>query len=72
MEPHGFTPQCPRENGDKTWGTIAPVVPTLLSFGAASRCLISIPIHRDGFLEIGINAFIYPLEKEKTQIKGQI
>jgi hypothetical protein len=38
MEPHGFT----------------PVVPTLLSFGAASRCLISTPIHRDGFLEIGI------------------
>ena len=31
------------------------MVPTLLSFGAASRCLISIPIHRDGFLEIGIN-----------------
>jgi len=51
MEPHGFT----------------PVVPTLLSFGAASRCLTIHPwVYTHGFLEIGINAFIYPLEKEKT------
>jgi hypothetical protein len=47
MEPHGFAPQCPHENGDKAWGTVAPMA-------CPSVALSIVEWAKDGFLEIGI------------------